>query len=72
VLKPVRKLADVAGSAEILSAHLAETLHLLQAEIDDGVEMWSRENKGLPVWAISGSRCRPVYLDQPFLCTTVL
>ncbi len=67
ILKLARTIADLAGSEEIQSAHLAEALHLRQAELDDGVE-----NKGRLVWVISSPRCGPVYLDQSFLSATAL
>jgi magnesium chelatase family protein len=35
-VKLARTIADLAGSGEIQSAHLAEALHLRQAEINDG------------------------------------
>ena len=37
VLKLARTIADLAGSDGIQSVHLAEALHLRQAEIDDGI-----------------------------------
>ena len=38
ILKQARTIADLAGSQEIQSVHLAEALHATQpAEVDDGV-----------------------------------
>ncbi len=37
VLKLARTIADLAGSEQIQAAHLAEALHLRQAEDDDGI-----------------------------------
>jgi len=36
-VKLARTIADLAGSEEIQSVHLAEALRLRQAEVDDGV-----------------------------------
>jgi magnesium chelatase family protein len=35
--KLARTIADLAGSEQIQTAHVAEALHLRQAEADDGV-----------------------------------
>ena len=35
ILKLARRIADLAGSDAIQQAHLAEALHLRQAEVDD-------------------------------------
>ena len=52
-LKLVRTIADLAGSDEIQSAHLAEALHLRSSEDHDGVNFIQLKNFGATAFFLS-------------------